>query len=110
MFQDLIGGVLGARADLVRGLQGGGQRVLDLAIEVLVGRELPLRLVELALERRELRLKLAYTLRERAEHVVGGPTNPTVPTGVSHLSLLRAFVRARSFFCRVSLQDDRSAC
>ena len=78
---------MGALADLVRRAQRGGQRVLDLRVEVLVDGDPPAGGLELTLELRDAERKLAHPGSERADHVVGGERRaPARAAGLSQRS------------------------
>ena len=105
LHEDLLRGVLGARADLMGRAQRARQPLTEGAVELLVDRHALARDVELGLERGDALGQLADTVGERADDVIG------------HTETLRlvghAVTPARSVFLpssprvRKSVYDDR---
>ena len=71
MLEDLLGGALGAGADLVRGAEGAGERLADRRIELFVDRDPFARRVQVRLEGRDALGELADTVGEGADDVAG---------------------------------------
>ena len=71
LLEDLLGGVLGACADLVSSAQRAGQGVAYGRIELLVDRNALVCGIELRLERADALGELADTIGERADDVAG---------------------------------------